>query len=152
MFPWHGLKEAVEAVNQDASYVAVFDGLAHHIDELAGRNFRGIKMRNGQAAGLNVFAEIHPQTCSPARQTFDGFLKNESGGVFSAFGRTGQPAQGNRRLAASRRTNEQGAGSAVEPASYQSVEFRDSTQGRVLPWIGAPSDSSPGFARHRQTA
>src|SRR5579863_8812143 len=99
LFPWHGLHEAIQTVDNNGAHAISINTQTHPFHELAGRHFRRVKMFDTEVTRLNVRAEIHAQAPGASHERVHGFFKEEGYRFLAPRSCLRKPAQPDSSLA-----------------------------------------------------
>nr|GFA06095.1 hypothetical protein [Tanacetum cinerariifolium] len=125
IFFWHRSLIAIQAVEDDGLDVQLIDAAAHPMGELARRQLGGVHLLNHQIAGLHQRLEVDAKLHHAFVQQADLFIEYEQRSFLAALhGRHGEH-QRNQRFAGAGWAKNQRAGTAVETAAKQGVNFLD---------------------------
>src|ERR1700761_1889475 len=151
----HGVEEPVHAVDDDKAKAVLIHHTADARNELSRREFCGINLVNFKLPTRKELGWVHPKMRSASDQRAEGLVESEDDCFLTSLrGRVGI-AQSDRRLAAARRTNEQGTRPRIEATTEKLVEFRKATAdclpleprhvlGRNEAWVGSKAAGAYG--------
>jgi hypothetical protein len=130
--PRHRVEISVQAVDHDARGAVVLHLVADLVRELARRELRGIDLPDRDDARFVVSAQRNPDAVAASEERPDALVEEEHGGALAARGRGRNELRDERGLAGAGRSDDEGAGPALEPATQQSVEGREAARQPLL--------------------
>src|SRR5580700_12199413 len=95
------------------------------MNQLTGREFRGVDLAKDQFPGVNMLPDVESQAFCPDHESCHGLIEGEKCCTAAALDLRHGITDGNRRLSAARGSQQERARAAIEPSAKQRVERGD---------------------------
>ena len=120
----HGIQVAGQRIDHDDATPLFFDFSADEMRELSWRQLRGVHLAQGEFACVHHFLHVESQPGGALDKRSDALIEEKDAGMLAPLGRRARVLRGERGLPRPRRSEEERARAAGEPAAQQLVQQR----------------------------